>query len=90
MLGAYGVGAYGEPVVFHRWLYWKDAAGQWKPSAPPDSEQGDNLVHLGDVNGVAIYTTSRACFDDFVLLVSSSAPASQKAANSVLGKTPPG
>ena len=56
-------------LPFRRWLFWRSvhagAGSAWQPSLPATQD-----IHvLGTVGGVQIATTSRACFDDFVILV---------------------
>jgi len=56
-------------VPFRRWLYWRRAGGAWLPTAPQAEPQS-----LGRFGGWELATTSRACFDDFVILAQSATP----------------
>jgi hypothetical protein len=56
-------------VPFRRWLYWRRPGGPWLPAAPDAPPQT-----LGRYGGWELATTSRACFDDFVILVQSATP----------------
>jgi hypothetical protein len=62
--------------LYNPWLFWYD--GRLKPEYseyPPDT-----LTQIGNHGGVPIYITSRPCFDDFIVLVQSSSPATHAAA----------
>ncbi len=71
-------------VPFRRWLYWRTAGSAWLPIEPETTPQS-----LGTFGGWKLATTSRACFDDFVILVQSSIPetanASAQGAKVMLG-----
>lgn len=52
----------GFPI--RRWLYWRGQGTDWLPSSPESEPQS-----LGTYGDWEIGVTSRACFDDFVILV---------------------
>jgi hypothetical protein len=57
-------------VPFRRWLYWRRPGGSWQPTAPDT-----NPETLGLYGGWELGVTSRACYDDFVILAQSATPA---------------
>ncbi|MFI4975684.1 MAG: hypothetical protein ACHP84_14180 [Caulobacterales bacterium] len=56
-------------IPFHRWLYWRRGGGEWLPSAPETQPE-----ELGTYGGWQLATTSRACFNDFVILAQAATP----------------
>jgi hypothetical protein len=56
-------------IPFKRWLYWRPPGGAWLPETPETTPE-----RLGQYGQWELGTTSRACFNDFVLLVQSSSP----------------
>jgi hypothetical protein len=61
-------------ALYNPWLFWfRDRS--WHPVDPRDP-----LVPIGIHNGTVIYIASRACFDDFIMLVHNSIPAAHAAA----------
>lgn len=70
--------------LYHRWLFWK-SNGTWGPENPNPQEP---LISAGTYNGVDIYITSRACFNDFVVLVQSSIPAAHASASNATKSVP--
>jgi hypothetical protein len=56
-------------IPFNRWLFWRGAGADWQPT-PPKSKP----TSLGFYGGWEIGVTSRACFDDFVILVQGVTP----------------
>jgi hypothetical protein len=67
----------GHGVPFRRWLFWRKPGGLWLPETAglgiPQS--------LGNYGGWEIGVTSRACFDDFVILVQGFTPATNSVSN---------
>jgi len=71
-----GAGPKQRGVPFRRWLYWRASGDpQWRPEAPELAPQT-----LGHVGPWEIATTSRACFNDFVILVQAQTKAAAAAA----------
>jgi len=65
-------------LPFKRWLYWKRAGDQnWAPNGPPAND--DSVSHLGHYGRWDLGTTSKACFDDFVILVEGATPSAAAA-----------
>jgi hypothetical protein len=56
-------------IPFRRWLFWRKSGGSWSPTAPDETPQS-----LGTYGGWELGTTSRACFNDFVILAQSATP----------------
>ncbi len=56
-------------VPFRRWLFWRSSGGAWQPESPPMEPQS-----LGKYGKWELAVTSRACFNDFVILVQSASP----------------
>jgi hypothetical protein len=56
-------------IPFKRWLYWRTPGANWLPETPEASP-----VSLGTFGNWELGTTSKACFNDFVLLVQSASP----------------
>lgn len=56
-------------IPFRRWLFWRKPGGDWAPT-PPDAPPEP----LGTYGGWELGTTSRACFNDFVILAQSATP----------------
>jgi len=69
-----------ENQVYAQWLFWKDAS-DWMPVSPPPAA---DLEPIGTYNGHHLYISSRACLDDFILLVQRSVPSTQTAADQTL------
>ena len=61
-------------LPFRRWLYWRTPGGSWGPTTPETEPQP-----LGAFHGWELGVTSRACFNDFVILVQSATPAAANA-----------
>ncbi len=61
-------------LPFRRWLYWRQASGSWLPNTPDAIPQ--SLGHYGDWE---IGITSRACFNDFVIMMQSATPVAEQA-----------
>ena len=61
-------------LPFRRWLYWRRLGGDWLPEPP----QGPP-TSLGWHGGWELGTTSRACLNDFVILVQAATPAAEGA-----------
>jgi hypothetical protein len=61
-------------LPFRRWLYWRTPGGAWGPTTPETAPEP-----LGKFRGWEIGITSRACFNDFVILVQSATPAAANA-----------
>ena len=61
-------------LPFRRWLYWRAAGGAWGPETPASEPQS-----LGRAGKWELGVTSRACFNDFVILVQSATPATVNA-----------
>ncbi|MFI4934970.1 MAG: hypothetical protein ACHP7N_10155 [Caulobacterales bacterium] len=59
-------------LPFRRWLFWRRGGGAWGPN-PPESEP----VPLGQFGAWELGVTSRACLNDFVILVQSATPAAE-------------
>jgi hypothetical protein len=57
-------------LPFRRWLYWRQSGGDWLPERPPSDPSS-----VGAYEGWELGITSRACFNDFVILVQSATPA---------------
>ncbi len=56
-------------LPFKRWFYWRAPGGAWMPEAPDAPPES-----LGSYGQWELGTTSRACFNDFVLIVQSASP----------------
>jgi hypothetical protein len=63
-------------IPFRRWLFWRSPGGAWQPEAPPMTPQS-----LGTFGSWELGITSRACFNDFVILVQSASPEASNAGN---------
>jgi hypothetical protein len=61
-------------IPFRRWLFWRRLGGDWLPATPDTEPQV-----LGLYKGWELGTTSRACFNDFVILAQSATPATANA-----------
>jgi hypothetical protein len=57
---------------FRRWLFWRTPNGNWQPSQPPTTP-----ISLGSYGDWELGTTSRGCFNDFVILVQGVIPATE-------------
>lgn len=58
-------------VPFRRWLFWRKRGGSWSPEAPPP---GAPMEILGTYGRWELGVTSRACLDDFVILIQALTP----------------
>jgi hypothetical protein len=58
-------------VPFRRWLFWRRRGGTWSPAPPPD---GVPMELLGAYGKWELGVTSRACLDDFVILIQALTP----------------
>jgi hypothetical protein len=56
-------------IPFKRWLFWRGEGGAWLPETPATEPEV-----LGSYGGWEIGTTSRACFNDFIILVEAATP----------------
>jgi hypothetical protein len=56
-------------LPFHRFLYWRSGEGAWAPEAPDRA-----ITSLGRFGDYELGTTSRACFDDFVIIAQGATP----------------
>jgi hypothetical protein len=56
-------------IPFNRWLFWRGPGVDWQPTLPKSKP-----TSLGYYGGWEIGVTSRACFDDFVILVQGVTP----------------
>ena len=65
--------------IYTHWLYWKEYES-WRPLDPPADAK---MIYLGSYNDHRLYVSSRACLDDFILLVQRSIPSTQTAADQV-------
>jgi hypothetical protein len=61
-------------ALYNPWLFWF-SDGSWHPVHPRYP-----VTAVGIHNGTVIYISSRACFDDFIVLVHNSIPAAHAAA----------
>lgn len=61
----------GKGVPFRRWLFWRKPKGPWNPQRPPE---GLPIAILGTYGNWQLGVTSRACLDDFVILIQALTP----------------
>lgn len=68
----------GKGLPFRRWLFWrKPKGGAWNPQPPP---AGMPIETLGTYGNWELGVTSRACLDDFVILIQALTPNTNAAA----------
>lgn len=74
-------------MPFRRWLYWREPGAEWLPAQPTQTPES-----LGTFGDWEIGVTSRACFNDFVILVQGQTPVTEKqsaqGARVMLGSSP--
>lgn len=61
-------------LPFKRWLYWRSSGQDWLPATPDTQPKS-----LGTYGKWELATTSRACFNDFIMLVQSASPDAENA-----------
>jgi len=60
-------------LPFRRWLFWRHDSGAWLPERPDSAPQS-----LGSYGDWEIGVTSRACFDDFVIMMQAATPVAEQ------------
>ena len=61
-------------LPFRRWLYWRALGGDWAPNPPKETP-----TPIGRYGGWELGITSRACLNDFIILVQSATPTAEGA-----------